>query len=308
MKQYIDLGKKILTEGTWIENKRTGKKCLTIINHDLEYDVANEQFPILTTRKQYYRQAIGEMLCYLRGYTKLENFHKLGVKTWDANANAEWWLESEFNDKPGESVGVIYGAAGNIIPMVRRTKGGLWEFTNYYEQQYSYEYVYPLFEIIKKLKKGEDDRGLIWNFWRPEIFRYGCLRPCMFMHHFSLVGDTLYLNSTQRSCDWALGNPFNMMQCYFLLWVMAKMTGHKPGKAFHKLVNVHIYEDQYKVLLESKQLEREPFTSPKLICHKPITVESVFGFCENEEDNLHPSDFELEGYEHHPAISYPFSV
>ena len=43
MKQYLDLCQRIVDDGTWIENERTGKRCLTVINADLEYDVRSEE-------------------------------------------------------------------------------------------------------------------------------------------------------------------------------------------------------------------------------------------------------------------------
>ena len=86
MKQYLDLCRRIVNEGEWVANERTGKRCLTVINADLEYDVANNQFPLITTRKSYWKAAIAEFLGYIRGYDNAEDFRKLGTKTWDANA------------------------------------------------------------------------------------------------------------------------------------------------------------------------------------------------------------------------------
>jgi len=68
MKQYLDLCRRIVNEGEWVANERTGKRCLTVINADLEYDVANNQFPLITTRKSYWKAAIAEFLGYIRGY------------------------------------------------------------------------------------------------------------------------------------------------------------------------------------------------------------------------------------------------
>lgn len=62
MKQYLALCQRIIDEGEWIDNKRTGTRCLTVINADLEYDVANNQFPLITTRKSFYKAAIAELL------------------------------------------------------------------------------------------------------------------------------------------------------------------------------------------------------------------------------------------------------
>ena len=55
MKQYLDLCQRIVDQGVWVENERTGKRCLTVINADLTYDVANNQFPLVTTRKSFWK-------------------------------------------------------------------------------------------------------------------------------------------------------------------------------------------------------------------------------------------------------------
>ena len=303
MKQYLELVKRIVDEGEWVYNERTQTNCLTLINADMVFDVGNGEFPILTTRKTNFRGAIGEMLAYLRGYTNVADFHKLGVKTWDANANNPVWLDSIYRQGEGD-LGKIYGAAGNVLPHIEysRTEGAPKLWINFAHQ------INWLEQLIEKIKQGKDDRGLIWNFWNPSYFHLGCLRPCMYSHQFSLVNGTLYLNSTARSQDVLLGTVFNMIQVYFLLWVMAKLTNKKPGKAFFKLVNCHIYDNQYEVLLAEKQLEREPYPAPTLHCSKPITLDSVLGRCENEEDNLHPNDFTLVNYQYHPSIKYPFTV
>ena len=87
MHQYLALCQRIMDEGEWIHNERTGKKCLTVIDADLVYDVAANQFPLVTTRKSFWRAAIAEFLGYLRGYDNAADFRALGAKTWDANAN-----------------------------------------------------------------------------------------------------------------------------------------------------------------------------------------------------------------------------
>ena len=80
---------KIIDDGEWIENERTGKRCKTLINVDLEYDFC----PLVTTRKSYWKSAVAEFVGYLKGYSSAADFRLLGTKTWDANANEnEAWL------------------------------------------------------------------------------------------------------------------------------------------------------------------------------------------------------------------------
>ena len=85
MQQYLDLCRRIVDHGEWVENARTGKRCLTVINADLQYDVAANEFPIITTRKSFWKAAIAELLGYLRGYDNAADFRALGTKSWDAN-------------------------------------------------------------------------------------------------------------------------------------------------------------------------------------------------------------------------------
>lgn len=109
---------------------------------------------------------------------------------------------------------------------------------------------------------------------------------------------------TVKSADWCLGEPYNMVQCYFLLAVMAQITGLKPGKVYHKMVNVHMYEDQVE-LFKSQQLDprRGYPTGPSF--HIDPSIQSL-------EDLRTRSDimdlFHVEDYYHSDRINYPFSV
>ena len=283
MDQYIALCQRIVNDGVWVENERTGKRCLTVINHDLSYEVGDGKFPLVTTRKSYWKAAIAEIIGYLRGYDNAADFRAIGTKTWDANANDnEAWLNNPHR-KGHDDCGFIYGKVARNFP---KPDGGSIDL---------------LKQIVDDLKAGKDDRGEILTFYHPGVFHMGCLRPCMYSHHFSILDDTLYLNSTQRSCDVPLGLNFNMVQVYVLLALMAQITGLKPGRAFHKIVNCHIYEDQLE-LMRDVQLKRSPYPSPTLKINPAIKS------LEDIETWVSMDDFELEGYQHHPAIQYPFSV
>jgi len=283
MKQYLDLCRRIIDEGEWVENERTGKRCLTVINADLSYDVAGNQFPLITTRKSYWKSAIAELIGYVRGYSSAADFRKLGTRTWDANANDnQAWLANPHR-KGEDDMGRVYGVQGRAW---RKPDGGT---------------VDQLRKIVDNLSKGIDDRGEILSFYNPGEFHMGCLRPCMHTHTFSLLGDTLYLTSYQRSCDVPLGLNFNQVQVFTFLKLMAQITGHKPGQAYHKIVNAHIYEDQLE-LMRDVQLQREPFDSPQLLINPDIRS------LEDIETWVTMDDFEVSDYRHHDPIAYPFSV
>lgn len=283
MRQYLDLCQRIIDQGEWVENKRTGKRCLTVINADLEYDVENNQFPLITTRKSYWKAAIAEMLGYLRGYSSAAEFRAIGCKTWDANANDNQdWLKNPHR-KGEDDMGRVYGVQG---------RSWLKPDGSHLDQ---------LKKIADNLSRGIDDRGEILTFYNPGEFDMGCLRPCMHTHTFSILGGKLYLTSYQRSCDVPLGLNFNQVQVFFLVKLMAQISGLQPGKAYHKIVNAHIYEDQLE-LMRDVQLKREPYPSPALHINPEIkTLKDV-------ETWVTLDDFSVEDYQCHEPIAYPFSV
>jgi thymidylate synthase len=281
--QYEDLCKRVINEGQWVENKRTDIRCLTLINADLEYDVANNHFPLVTTRKCYYKAAIAELLGYLRGYDNAADFRAIGCKTWDANANENAsWLANPAR-KGVDDMGRVYGVQGRQWQKPDGSK------------------LDQLQKIVNNLSNGIDDRGEILTFYNPGEFELGCLRPCMHTHTFSLLDGTLYLTSYMRSCDVPLGLTFNMPQCFVLLALMAQITGHKAGKVYHKIVNAHIYENQLE-LMKTVQLERAPLSMPSLDINPEIKS------LKDIETWVTTDDFTLTGYESHAPISYAFAV
>lgn len=310
--QYLDLCRRILDEGVWVENERTGKKCLTVINADLEYSA--DDFPILNTKKSFWKMAVAEMLGYIKGFTNAEDFRKLGTTTWDANANeTEAWLLNPFR-KGEDDMGRVYGAIArdtndyHIVSEVTEEQEHFLISKGYdycgdlHEHNMSiyYRQIDQLRAVYEDLKAGKDNRFEMITFHNPAEVDFGCLRSCMYSHHFSILGDTLYLNSTQRSVDTPLGLPFNMIQCYFLLAVMAQITGLKMGKVYHKLVNVHFYEDQIDAM--KTQLRRTPWKNEaKFIIDDNIkTLEDL--------ENATLDNFDVRGYRDQGRIDFPFSA
>jgi thymidylate synthase len=216
MQQYLNLCQRIVDEGVWIENERTGKKCLTVINADLTYNVGGNAFPIITTRKSFWKAAIAELLGYMKGLDNAADFRALGTKSWDANANENMaWLSNPAR-KGADDMGRVYGVQGRSWQKPNGTS------------------IDQLKKIVDNLKAGVDDRGEILTFYNPGEFHLGCLRPCMHTHTFSLLGGKLHLTSYQRSCDVPLGLNFNQIQVFTLLALVAQITGNSAGLAYHK--------------------------------------------------------------------------
>ena len=271
---YNNYCNKVVNEGVWVHNERTGKRCLTMINHDFVYDVGAGDVALLTNKQCFTVSAAAEVIGYYRKYTNAHDFARIGSPTWFGNSNNESWLNNPHRKGDGD-VGSIYGAVTGV----------------------------SLYEIYTKLKCGVDDRGLIYQMWRPDTFDKGCLRPCAYEHIWSLLDGNLSLTVTQRSGDMALGIPFNSFSFCFLLKLMAKITGHKPDKVYHKVINNHIYEDQIEPL--ELQLSRTPMDiTPALEIADWVTcLDDVL------KDDIHAREyFTLTGYEHQGKISFPFSA
>ena len=161
MKQYLDLCQRIVDHGEWVKNERTGKRCLTVINSDLTYDVAQNQFPLVTTRKSFWKAAVENCLVISEGYDNAEDFRRLGTKTWDANANQNSaWLNNPYR-KGTDDMGRVYGVQGRSWA---KPDGG----------------------SVDQLRKIVDDLTEVLmigekslNFYNPGEFHMGCLRPCV---------------------------------------------------------------------------------------------------------------------------------
>tara|TARA_Y100001960_G_scaffold37551_2_gene35735 strand:+ start:9387 stop:10283 length:897 start_codon:yes stop_codon:yes gene_type:complete len=297
MEQYTRLCNRILKDGEWFEVGRNGAKALTVISDRFEYDCTDNKIEIPTTAFTKTDMAIAELLGYIRGETNSKRFEELGTPTWNANANKTTaWLNSPY--RIGENhMGQVYGAVGNNWPKLRSEDGATAHIGVY---QVEDEGIDLIEKIYNDLRNGIDDRGEIWTFWNPGMFQFGCLRPCLHSHHFSLLNGNLYLDSTQRSVDAPLGLKFNMVQVQVLLRLMAQITGHKAKSAAHNMVNCHIYENQVDIMRGQMEREDKPQTATLWINPEIKTLEDVRTWVTTD-------DFRIEGYDPHPFVKYPFT-
>jgi thymidylate synthase len=295
--QYLNAMRHTYENGKDLKNARTGTVCRTVIGVDFVYDATTNKAPILTTRKTPVKIAIAELLGYICGVQSAADMRAKGTKTWDANANTnKAWLANP-NRRGEDDLGLIYGGVACNWPVTPGRDGTPATTIDLFDKVY------------QNLKKGVDDRGEIITFWNPGMFHLGCLRPCLYEHQFSLLEDDLYLNSTQRSTDVALGLVANMIQDWLFLRLMAQITGKNPKYAYHRSVNTHIYgegsvnaDGKTQLDLVPTQLAREPLAEPTIDINPDIkTLEDVRTW-------VTVDDFKVTYNEFHPPINYPFSV
>lgn len=276
-KQYNNLAKEILSSGLESFNERTGKRCYSVGTKIFYYDVGKGEYPMITTRKVFPKMALAEPIGYWQGLTSAKDFRLLGTKTWDSNSNINKdWLGNK-NRKGEDDMGNVYGYFGHNF-------GGVNQFL----------------KVYGNLRDGRDDRGEIITYWKPDQFDEGCLRPCLHSIQFNLLGDTLHMTATQRSCDVPLGLVSNMQQCYLMLALMARVTNNKAGVVTHVINQPHVYEDQVDFL--QIQMQRNTID-----CNPVLDISDKIQVWDDIMDIKDMSCFTITGYEGHGRIDFPFS-
>ena len=151
-------------------------------------------------------------------------------------------------------------------------------------------------EVLEQIKLNPDSRRLIVSAWNVADIEQMALPPCHLLFQFYVAQGRLSCQLYQRSADMFLGVPFNIASYALLTMMMAKVSGLEPGEFVHTLGDAHIYTNHLHQI--ETQLEREPYPAPTMRLNSQI--DSVFDF---DYD-----DFELVGYQYHPAIHAPVAV
>lgn len=299
MKQYLNLMRDVLENGTWQEN-RTGIRCITLPGAMLKFDMA-DGFPAVTTKKLAFKSVVGELIGFLRGETNVKAFQELGCKVWDGNATADYWLKNPNREGEGD-LGCIYGSMWRSWPDANWSEYQLVNRSSHFDQ---------VAKALHEVRFNPTSRRIIVTAWNPTELDKMALPPCHLM--FQLIPHVstgkLHMVMYQRSCDLFLGIPFNIASYATLLHLFAAWTGYTPGTLTMMLADVHIYENHLDQVRE--QLSREPLPLPKLAIDglsdtepeelKKASLEQLLA-------SLEPDDFMLFDYEHHPAIKAEMAV
>ena len=287
MEQYLDLLQRVVDEGVRKPN-RTGIDTIGIQGAMMQFDLA-DGFPAVTTKELKVVPCFMEMLGFLRGYNNAELFRELGCNVWNANANEnEQWLNNPKREGK-DDLGEIYGV------QARR-----WDSPIVGQGYVLGKKIDQLRNVYDDLRQGIDNRREIVTHWNPGKTNHMALPPCHLLYQFGIQDDHLNMAMYQRSCDMPLGVPFNIAGYAWLLSVMARITGFKPGVFTHFLWDVHIYINQLKGVHE--QLSRVPHELPQLLISPAVTD------LEYLESYATSADFTLQNYNHEPTIHFPFAV
>lgn len=333
--QYLALVRKVLAEGS-MQGNRTSKRAISLHGAYLRFDVS-KGYPALTTKRLAFKSVIGELVAFLRGKTNAADFRALGSKVWDQNANEnEEWLANPWRDCE-DHMGEVYGAMWRRWPAFRLLNLGQGREDAPESQRQraklahavarGYEVIDDfhddngnlkvlLFKEVDQLRNCLDtmmanptDRRMLFTGWNPALLDAIALPACHHTYNWSVNVEKreLSLAVTMRSTDVGLGLPFNAASAAALMELFGRLTGLTPKWLSVSMADAHVYENQVEMLEE--QLRRIPMKAPRLVLSDRIPSFSETGQYEPAWlDAVHPDDFSLEGYEHHPQLSAAMAV
>lgn len=242
MKQYLDLIRRVLSEGT-PKSDRTGTGTYSIFGHQMRFDLG-EGFPLLTTKKIHLKSVIHELLWFLRGDTNVKYLQDNGVRIWN-----EW-------AGPDGDLGHIYGYQWRSWP------------------DYDGGHIDQIKNVIEDIKSDPGSRRLIVSAWNVADLGRMNLPPCHILFQFYVNDGKLSMQFYQRSADIFLGVPFNIASYALLLMMVAQVTHLQPYELVHTLGDAHIYKNHIEQV--HLQLQREPKPLPQM--HLNPEVDDIFGF------------------------------
>lgn len=283
--QYLDLVAKILEEGNR-KGDRTGTGTLSLFGAQMRFSLKEGTFPLLTTKKTFLRGIAEELFWFIRGSTNAKELQEKNVRIWDGNSSREFLDKLGFTDREEGDLGPIYGFQWRHFGA---------EYKDMHTD-YTGQGVDQLANVIETLKTNPDDRRLLMCAWNVRDLKHMALPPCHCLVQFYVSNGELSCQLYQRSCDMGLGVPFNIASYALLTHMVARVTGLKPGEFVHTLGDAHVYVNHVEPLRE--QLLREPRPFPKIRFKREVTSIEDFKY----------DDFEIVGYDPHPAVPMVMAV
>jgi thymidylate synthase len=275
--QYHQLLKQILDTGT-VRGDRTGTGTKSIFGAQLRFNLA-EGFPLVTTRKVFFKGVIHELLWFLAGDTNIKYLTQNNVHIWDA------WA-----DENGD-LGPVYGAQWRAWPAPDGHK------------------IDQISQVVSQIRSNPNSRRHIVSAWNPAVLpderispqdnvRAGraALASCHALYQFYVAEGRLSCLLYQRSVDSPVGLVFNIAQYALLTHLVAQQTDFEAGDFIWTGGDCHIYLNQVDGVREL--LRREPRPLPKLVLKRKPASMLEYQF----------EDIEISGYDSHPPIKFPVAV
>ncbi|ONH91095.1 hypothetical protein PRUPE_8G092500 [Prunus persica] len=281
---YLSLVREILSDGT-SKDDRTGTGTLSKFGCQMRFNL-RRTFPLLTTKKVFWRGVVEELLWFISGSTNAKVLQEKGIHIWDGNASRDYLDSVGLTDKEEGDLGPVYGFQW-------RHFGARYTDMN---ADYTGQGFDQLLDVIDKIKINPDDRRIILSAWNPSDLKLMALPPCHMFAQFYVANGELSCQMYQRSADVGLGVPFNIASYALLTCMIAHVCDLVPGDFIHVLGDAHVYRTHIRPLQE--QLEKLP---------KPFPILKINPEKKNI-DSFVAADFELIGYDPHQKIEMKMAV
>lgn len=280
--QYRERLEMILVEGETVFSTPQDVPAITCIGlPPMRFKLENG-VPLITERAiPFWKSAIGEICGFINGVTQHEILKReFGCPWWGPWVTQE--KAREIGIEPGNLGPASYGAAFNHFPKSL-------------DHSFSFN---QISHAVEQLKKYPYVRTVHVTPWIPYWIGRGgyqkaAVSPCHGWMFFRVIKDRLWLQMHQRSADFPVGVPANMIQYAALLIMFGHITGYTPHMFVHSFFDAHIYQNQIPKVQE--MLRRPPKRLPVLkLTEEGLAVSDIFEF--------RPKHFELLEYEPHPEI------
>ena len=278
---YLNALKDILENGE--ERSTRNSVTLSKFGISLEFDISTS-FPLLTSKKIYWKGVLNELLWFLNGNTNANILRNSGVHIWDANSSREFLNSRKLEHYDEGDCGPIYGFQ--------------WRHYNApytgCNSNYAGKGIDQLNQCIELIKTDPTSRRIFMSAWNPEQLDEMCLPPCHVSYQFYVSNNReLSCITYQRSGDMFLGVPFNIASTACLVYILSHLTNCTPGKIRLNIGDAHIYTSHIDSV--KKQLNN----MYKLYDFPILTIKSRG---QSTVEDYIDTDFEISNYICNPGI------
>jgi thymidylate synthase len=302
--QYLDLMRELLKFGVRQEDKGTDAVTYSLFGRQIRFDLA-EGFPLLTTKKVYWKGVLYELFWFLSGQSNVRFLAENNVHIWDDYPYKMYREKMEAGRVPSlskeEFVARIVSdeAFAREHGELRHIYGEMWRRWPAKDGRM----VDQVRWVVNELIGDPDAHNTLVTSWNPE-YLYAMAKPdeaarfpiCHNMYQCNVKNGRLSLHLYQRSADIFLGVPFNIASYALLTHILARATGNEPGEFIHTFGDVHVYENHRDQAKE--QLGRDPRPFPQLSIDARV----------KDIDDFRPEHATLTGYDPHPPIKAELKV
>jgi dihydrofolate reductase/thymidylate synthase len=282
--QYINLAENVLRFGN-VKGDRTGTGVKSLFGAQMRFDLS-KSFPLLTTKKVFWRGIVEELLWIISGSTDATVLSKKGVHIWDADTSRETLDKRGFTQRAVGSIGAGYG-------FQLRHCGA-----KYIDSQTDYkdQGIDQLQNAIDLIKTDSNSRRIVVCLWNPVDLPKMTLPVCHMFFQFYVNDGKLSCLLYLRSSDFSLGTSFNIASYALLTNMIAQVTNLKPEELIIVCGDYHIYQNQIPGMEEL--IKRDSLEFPKLELNPEIKCIDDFKF----------DDIKLMAYQSHGVLKMPLSV